>query len=205
MAEFTTLTSKIVPVLVDNIDTDQIIPARFLKVTDKEGLGKVLFCDWRYEGTVPDVDAADEATPRADFVLNDPRHKGAQILLAGDNFGCGSSREHAPWALTAYGFRAVISTSFADIFYNNALKNGLLPVAVDAQTHADLLDMVEETAEATLTIDLNTQTVNLPGGQAVSFPIDPFARTCLLKGVDQLGYLLGFEKQIAAYEEAAHE
>ncbi|MBN1428713.1 MAG: 3-isopropylmalate dehydratase small subunit [Anaerolineae bacterium] len=204
MAEFTTLTSKIVPVLVDNIDTDQIIPARFLKVTDKEGLGKVLFCDWRYEGTVPDVDAADKATPRANFVLNDPRHQGAQILLVGDNFGCGSSREHAPWALTAYGFRVVISTSFADIFYNNALKNGLLPVAVDAQTHADLLDMVEETAEATLTIDLNSQTVNLPGGRAVSFPIDPFARTCLLKGVDQLGYLLGFEKQIAAYEEAAH-
>ncbi len=204
MAEFTTLTSKIVPVLVDNIDTDQIIPARFLKVTDKEGLGKVLFCDWRYEGTVPDVDAADKATPRADFVLNDPRHQGAQILLAGDNFGCGSSREHAPWALVAYGFRAVISTSFADIFYNNALKNGLLPVAVDAKTHADLLDMMEETAEATLTIDLNSQTVNLPGGQAVSFRIDPFARTCLLKGVDQLGYLLGFEKQIAAYEEAAH-
>lgn len=205
MAQFTTLTSKIVPLLVDNIDTDQIIPARFLKVTDKEGLGKVLFCDWRYESTVPDVDSADKATPKADFILNDPRYQGAQILLAGDNFGCGSSREHAPWALTAYGFRAVISTSFADIFYNNALKNGLLPVAVDAKTHADLLDMVEETAEATLTIDLNSQTVNLPGGQAVSFPIDPFARTCLLKGVDQLGYLLGFEKQIAAYEEAAHE
>jgi len=204
MAQFTTLTSKIVPVLVDNIDTDQIIPARFLKVTDKEGLGKVLFCDWRYESTVPDVDAAAQAKPKAGFVLNDPRHQGAQILLAGDNFGCGSSREHAPWALVAYGFRAVISTSFADIFYNNALKNGLLPVAVDAKTHADLLDMVEETAEATLTIDLNSQTVNLPGGQAVSFPIDPFARTCLLKGVDQLGYLLGFEKQIAAYEEAAH-
>jgi 3-isopropylmalate/(R)-2-methylmalate dehydratase small subunit len=204
MAEFTTLTSKIVPVLVDNIDTDQIIPARFLKVTDKEGLGKVLFCDWRYEGTVPSVDAAATATAKADFILNDPRYQGAQILLAGDNFGCGSSREHAPWALTAYGFRAVISTSFADIFYNNALKNGLLPVVVDAKTHADLLDLVEETTEAALTIDLAEQTVNLPGGQSVPFPIDPFARTCLLKGIDQLGYLLGFEKQIAAYEEAAH-
>ena len=202
MAQFTQLTSKIVPVLVDNIDTDQIIPARFLKVTDKEGLGKVLFCDWRYEGTVSDVDAADKAKPKADFILNDPRHQGAQILLVGDNFGCGSSREHAPWALTAYGFRAVISTSFADIFYNNALKNGLLPVVVDAETHADLLDMAEETTEASLTIDLESQTVEMPGGRAVSFPIDAFARSCLLKGVDQLGYLLGFDKQITAYEEA---
>jgi len=201
MAQFTKLTSKIVPLLVDNIDTDQIIPARFLKVTDKEGLGKVLFCDWRYEGTVSTVDAAEQATPKADFILNNPRYEGAQILLVGDNFGCGSSREHAPWALTAYGFRAVISTSFADIFYNNALKNGLLPVVVDAETHADLLDMAEETTEAFLTIDLESQSVELPGGQAVSFPIDAFARSCLLKGVDQLGYLLNFDEQITAYEE----
>jgi 3-isopropylmalate/(R)-2-methylmalate dehydratase small subunit len=202
MAQFTKLTSKIVPLLVDNIDTDQIIPARFLKVTDKEGLGKVLFCDWRYEGTVSTVDAAEQATPKADFILNNPRYEGAQVLLVGDNFGCGSSREHAPWALTAYGFRAVISTSFADIFYNNALKNGLLPVVVDAETHADLLDMAEETTEAFLTIDLESQSVELPGGQAVSFPIDAFARSCLLKGVDQLGYLLSFDEQITAYEEA---
>ncbi|MBN1310102.1 MAG: 3-isopropylmalate dehydratase small subunit [Anaerolineae bacterium] len=202
MAQFTKLTSKIMPLLVDNIDTDQIIPARFLKVTDKEGLGKVLFCDWRYEGTVSTIDAAEQATPKADFILNNPRYEGAQILLVGDNFGCGSSREHAPWALTAHGFRAVISTSFADIFYNNALKNGLLPVVVDAETHADLLDMAEETTEAFLTIDLESQSVELPGGQAVSFPIDAFARSCLLRGVDQLGYLLSFDEQITAYEEA---
>ena len=133
--------------------------------------------------------------------MNDERYEGSQILLAGDNFGCGSSREHAPWALTAYGFRAVISTSFADIFYSNALKNGLLPVPVDQATHNTLLDIAEETSEATLTIDLETQTVELPGGQTVKFSIDPFAKKCLLQGVDQLGYLRSFQDQIAAYEE----
>jgi 3-isopropylmalate/(R)-2-methylmalate dehydratase small subunit len=193
------------PLPVDNIDTDQIIPARFLKVTDKNGLGKVLFCDWRYEGTVPTVEAAaSEALPRSDFVLNKPDYQGAQILLAGDNFGCGSSREHAPWALTAFGFRAVISTSFADIFRNNALKNGLLPVQVDAQTHADLLDLAEESTLAEVNIDLESQTLTLPGGRKVSFPIDSFAKTCLLKGVDELGYLMSFTPQVAAYEEAHH-
>jgi 3-isopropylmalate/(R)-2-methylmalate dehydratase small subunit len=202
MAQFTRLTSQIVPLLVDNIDTDQIIPARFLKVTDKEGLGSVLFCDWRYADSVPDLPAAQVARPNADFVLNHPRYRDAQILLAGDNFGCGSSREHAPWALMGYGLRAVIATSFADIFHNNALKNGLLPVVVEAATHAELMDMLEESAEASLTIDLESQAVTLPDGRAVAFPIDPFARTCLLKGVDQLGYLLGFEGEIAAYEEA---
>jgi 3-isopropylmalate/(R)-2-methylmalate dehydratase small subunit len=186
---------------VDNIDTDQIIPARFLKVTDKNGLGKVLFCDWRYAEHVANIDQADEAAIQDDFVLNDARYTGSQILLAGDNFGCGSSREHAPWALTAYGFRAVISTSFADIFHSNALKNGLLPVAVDTETHNTLLEIAEETTEATLTIDLETQTVELPGGQTVKFSIDPFAKKCLLQGVDQLGYLRSFQDQIAAYEE----
>jgi 3-isopropylmalate/(R)-2-methylmalate dehydratase small subunit len=200
MAQFTSLTSRIVPLPVDNIDTDQIIPARFLKVTDKEGLGKVLFCDWRYEGTVPNIDAAESVTPNADFVLNKPEYKGAQILLAGDNFGCGSSREHAPWALVAYGFRAVISTSFADIFYNNALKNGLLPVTVDRATYTDLLDMVEETSAATLTINLESQATELPNGKQVPFEIDGFAKRCLLQGVDQLGYLMSFEKQVKAYE-----
>jgi 3-isopropylmalate/(R)-2-methylmalate dehydratase small subunit len=200
MAQFTSLTSRIVPLPVDNIDTDQIIPARFLKVTDKEGLGKVLFCDWRYEGTVPTVDAAESATPKPDFVLNKSEHQGAQILLAGDNFGCGSSREHAPWALVAYGFRAVISTSFADIFYNNALKNGLLPVTVDRATYEDLLDMVEETSAATLIINLETQATELPNGSQVPFEIDVFAKRCLLQGVDQLGYLMSFEEQIKAYE-----
>jgi len=204
MAQFTTLTSRVMPLPVDNIDTDQIIPARFLKVTDKLGLGKVLFCDWRYEGTCPSVELAGEAPPRDDFVINKPEYQGAQILLAGDNFGCGSSREHAPWALTAFGFRAIISTSFADIFRNNALKNGLLPVQVDAQTHSDLLDLAEESALAEVSIDLESQTVTLPGGRKVSFPIDSFAKTCLLKGVDELGYLLDFAPQVAAYEEAHH-
>jgi 3-isopropylmalate/(R)-2-methylmalate dehydratase small subunit len=201
VAQFTTLTSKITPLPVDNVDTDQIIPARFLKVTDKDGLGKVLFCDWRYAEFVGSVDQAEGAAPRDDFVLNDERCAGAQILLAGDNFGCGSSREHAPWALVAFGFRAVISTSFADIFYNNALKNGLLPVVVGPAIHNTLLEIVEETSEATLTIDLETQTVELPGGQTVKFSIDPFARKCLLQGVDQLGYLRSFQDQITAYEE----
>jgi len=197
--QFTTLTSRVVTLPVDNVDTDQIIPARFLKVTDKAGLGKVLFCDWRYEGTVPNVDAAAEAAPNPEFVLNDPASAGAQILVAGDNFGCGSSREHAPWALVAYGFRAVISTSFADIFRSNALKNGLLPVAVDPEVHMALLDMADD---AELSIDLEAETLTLPGDRQVPFSIDPFARRCLLQGVDQLGYLLSFEDQIAAYEAA---
>ena len=176
---------------VNNVDTDQIIPARYLKVTDKAGLGKSLFADWRYNT---------DGSPKPDFILNQPDAQGAAILLAGDNFGCGSSREHAPWALTGYGFRAVISTSFADIFRNNSLKNGLLPVIVDAETHRSLLDLFEEAPNATVTIDLASQTVALPGGQSVSFPIDGFSKTCLLNGVDELGYILGFSNQIAAYE-----
>lgn len=202
MAQFTTLTSRVVPLPINHVDTDQIIPARFLKVTDKDGLGKVLFCDWRYEDSVPSLEAASEASPRADFVLNRPEYQGAQILLAGDNFGCGSSREHAAWALLAWGFHAVISTSFADIFRNNALKNGLLPVAVDAQTHADLLALAEESASVELTIDLEAQSLGLPDGRTIRFPLDPFAKACLLKGVDELGYLLDFMPHILAYEEA---
>ena len=200
MPQFTTLTSRLVPLPVDNIDTDQIIPARYLKATDKNGMGEALFADWRYH---PD------GSPRPEFVLNDARYRGAQILLAGDNFGCGSSREHAAWALTGYGFRAVVSTSFADIFRNNALKNGLLPVIVDAQTHASLFALVAETPTAEVTIDLASRTLSYPDGRAtsrpggsVTFPIDPFNKTCLLNGVDELGYLLGFEKEIAAYETA---
>ena len=191
MPQFTTLTSRIVPLPAVNIDTDQIIPARFLKATDKAGMGDHLFADWRYDSN---------GAPRPDFVLNRPELIGAQILLAGDNFGCGSSREHAPWALTGYGFRAVISTSFADIFRNNALKNGLLPVRVDSDTHQMLFDMVEEYPPLEVTIDLQTQQLSLPGGVVVGFPIDNFSKTCLLKGVDELGYLLGFVEQIAAYE-----
>lgn len=188
MAQFTSLTSRIVPLPANDVDTDQIIPARYLKVTDKQGLGEALFFNWRYN---PD------GSPNPDFALNQPRHQGAQILLAGDNFGCGSSREHAPWALTAYGFRAVISTSFADIFRNNALKNGLLPIIVDAETHQKLFALP---AGSTLTVDLAAQTLAFPGGSAV-FPIDRFSKVCLLNGVDELGYLLGMEKEIAAYEQ----
>ncbi len=194
MPQFTKLTSRVVPFPVDNIDTDQIIPARFLKVTDKDGLGQNLFADWRYES---------DGSPKPDFVLNQPKYQGAQILLAGDNFGCGSSREHAPWALTSHGFQAVVSTSFADIFRNNALKNGLVPVAVDRETHAMLFDIVQEMPNHEWTIDLENEQVTLPTGDSFSFHIDPFARTCLLQGIDQLGYLLSFSEKIAAYEAAA--
>jgi 3-isopropylmalate/(R)-2-methylmalate dehydratase small subunit len=174
-----------------DIDTDQIIPAQFLKVTDKNGLADALFFHWRYN---------DDKSPKADFVLNRPESQGAQILLAGDNFGCGSSREHAPWALTSYGFRAVISTSFADIFRNNSLKNGLIPVIVDPQTHQMLFDLLEEVPGTELTIDLATQMLSFPHG-SVTFPIDPFNKACLLNGVDELGYIMGFEKEIAAFEQ----
>lgn len=190
MAQFTSLTSCFVPLPVNDIDTDQIIPARFMKITDKAGLAERLFNDWRY---LPD------GSPKPDFVINKPESAGAQILLAGDNFGCGSSREHAPWALTGFGFRAVISTSFADIFRNNALKNGLLPIEVDAATHKALFELAEEAPRAELTVDLPSQTLSFPGG-LVAFPIDPFSKTCLLNGVDELGYILGFEKEIAAFE-----
>jgi 3-isopropylmalate/(R)-2-methylmalate dehydratase small subunit len=193
MAQFTTLTSRIVPLPVNDIDTDQIIPARFLKATDKKGMGEALFADWRYQS---------DGTPKGEFVLNNPASTGAQILLVGNNFGCGSSREHAPWALTGYGFRAVISTSFADIFRNNSLKNGLLPVIVDSDIHASLFDLTEEAPSAIITIDLSDQTIALPDGRKVSFPIDGFSKSCLLKGVDELGYILGFEKLISAYEQA---
>ncbi len=190
MAQFTTLTSRVLPLPVNDIDTDQIIPARFLKATDKKGMGDNLFDDWRYNT---------DGSPKADFVLNQPHSKGAQVLLAGDNFGCGSSREHAPWALTGFGFKAVISTSFADIFRNNSLKNGLIPIIVDEATHKMLFDLVEEVPNAEVTVDLASQTLILPNG-SVEFPIDPFNKTCLLNGVDELGYILGFEKEIAAFE-----
>lgn len=190
MAQFTTLTSRAIPLPVNDIDTDQIIPAQFLKVTDKNGLADALFYNWRYN---------DDKSPKEDFIINKPESEGAQILLAGDNFGCGSSREHAPWALTSYGFRAVISTSFADIFRNNSLKNGLIPIIVDDATHKMLFDLLEEAPRAELTVDLATQTVSFPGG-SFTFPIDAFNKTCLLNGVDELGYIMGFEKEIAAYE-----
>ena len=190
MAQFTTLTSRVLPLPVNDIDTDQIIPARFLKATDKKGMGDNLFADWRYNA---------DGSPKADFVLNQPNSKDAQVLLAGDNFGCGSSREHAPWALTGFGFKAVISTSFADIFRNNSLKNGLIPIIVDEATHKMLFDLIEEVPNAEVTVDLASQTLILPNG-SVEFPIDPFNKTCLLNGVDELGYILGFEKEIAEFE-----
>jgi len=191
MAEFKTLTSRVIRIPACDIDTDQIIPAQFLKVTDKNGLADALFYNWRYN---------DDKSPREDFVINKPKSQGSQILLAGDNFGCGSSREHAPWALTAWGIRVVISTSFADIFRNNALKNGLIPVVVDDETHRMLLDYLEEVPNAEFTVDLASQTLSFENG-SVQFPIDPFSKACLLNGVDELGYIMGFEKEIAAFEE----
>jgi len=191
MPQFTTLTSRVVPLPNTDVDTDQIIPAQFLKITDKNGLADALFFHWRFN---------DDGSPKKDFVINKPESRGAQILLAGDNFGCGSSREHAPWALTAYGFRAVICTSFADIFRNNSLKNGLIPVIVDYQTHQMLFDLLAEVPDTELTIDLASQTLSFPHG-SVTFPIDPFNKACLLDGVDELGYILSFEKEIAAFEQ----
>jgi 3-isopropylmalate/(R)-2-methylmalate dehydratase small subunit len=193
MAQFTRIKSHAVAIPSNDIDTDQIIPARYLKATDKAGLGAALFADWRYNT---------DGSPKPDFVLNTPDARSAQILVAGDNFGCGSSREHAPWALTGYGFRAVVSTSFADIFRNNALKNGLLPIVVDGDVHDELMDLVARTPRAELAVDLEPQTLTLPTGRAVSFPIDPFSKSCLLKGTDELGYLLAFEREIAAFERA---
>jgi 3-isopropylmalate/(R)-2-methylmalate dehydratase small subunit len=191
MSQYKILTSRVVVMPTNNIDTDQIIPARFLKVTDKTGLGANLFSDWRYEA---------DGSPKPDFILNQPQNQGAQILLAGDNFGCGSSREHAPWALTGWGFKTVISTSFADIFRNNSLKNGLLPVIVDPQTHRKLIDLLNQNPQLELTVDLASQTLVLPDEEEVTFPIDPFSKTCLLNGVDELGYLLGLEEHIDRYE-----
>jgi 3-isopropylmalate/(R)-2-methylmalate dehydratase small subunit len=195
MPVFTRLTARAVALPINDIDTDQIIPARFLKVTDKLGLGKSLFADWRY---LPD------GSPRPEFALNRADAAGAQILLAGHNFGCGSSREHAPWALVGFGFRCVVSTSFADIFRNNALKNGLLPVQVDAAVHARLLAARAADPSLEITVDLEAQELSLTDGTRVPFPVDAFSRSCLLQGVDELGYLLSFEPRIAAYE-AAHD
>lgn len=193
MQSFTTLTSKMIPLAQNDVDTDQIIPARYLKVTDKSGLADALFFAWRY---LPD------GSPNPDFPLNKAEYQGGQILLAGDNFGCGSSREHAPWALMGWGVRAVISTSFADIFQNNSLKNGLLPIVVDAAMQQKLFEMAEEMRTVDLSIDLEAQRVLLPDGSSFTFPIDGFNKLCLLNGVDSLGYLLKHEDKISAYENA---
>jgi 3-isopropylmalate/(R)-2-methylmalate dehydratase small subunit len=191
MNKFPLFSSCVAPLLLEDIDTDQIIPARFLKVTDKTGLGANLFSDWRYNA---------DGSPKVDFVLNRPEYQGAAILLVGNNFGCGSSREHAPWALKGQGIRAVISTSFADIFKNNALKNGVLPIVVGRKVHSELCELLAAHPTAEVSIDLETQSIRLPGGEVREFPIDGFSKTCLLEGTDELGYLLRFEKQISTYE-----
>ena len=195
MEPINTFSGKVVAIPIENIDTDQIIPARFLKTTNKNGLGDALFSDWRYN---PD------GSPKPDFVLNRPEAQGAQILVAGDNFGCGSSREHAPWALVGYGFKAVISTFFADIFRSNSLKNGLLPIIVDPETHEQIMSMAEEDPTTTVTVDLANQRVILPDGRGVSFPIDTFTKHCLLNGVDQMGFLMGEDAAIEEFEHS-HE
>ena len=191
MEPFKSFSSRVVAIPIDNVDTDQIIPARFLKTTDKAGLGQALFSDWRYDA---------EGRPMPEFVLNHPGSLDAQVLLAGDNFGCGSSREHAPWALIGFGFRVVISSSFADIFHNNALKNGLLPVVVDGVTHRRLLELKAADPSAEVAVDLAAQTLRLPDGSTVTFPIDGFAKHCLLEGVDELGYLMSYLPAVTGYE-----
>ncbi len=190
MEPFTSLTSRTVVMPAANIDTDQIIPARFLTTTTRAGLGAQLFTDWRYDA---------QGKPRPEFVLNRPASAGCQVLVAGRNFGCGSSREHAPWALLDYGFRAIVSTELADIFCSNALKNGLLPVIVDEDTSAWLLTH----PGAQVHIDVAAGTLTLPGGSAVRFPLGAFDRHCLLQGIDELGYLLARAAAIAAFEQRA--
>ncbi len=185
MEPITTFRGKTVALPVANIDTDQIIPAVYLKATEKKGLGKALFATWRQDPA---------------FALNQPGAKGASVLVAGDNFGCGSSREHAPWALADYGFRAIVSTSFADIFRNNCLKNGLLPVIVEAGFHREALEAAAGNVE--MTVDLPAQTIALPSGRKEVFPIDAFSKRCLVQGVDELGYLLSHEAAIRAFEKS---
>jgi 3-isopropylmalate/(R)-2-methylmalate dehydratase small subunit len=185
------VSGRIAPLPANDVDTDQIIPARFLKTTDKVGLGKQCFFDWRYDA---------EGKDNPNFVLNRPEYQGASVLIAGNNFGCGSSREHAPWALLGMGWNAVISTEFADIFRNNALKNGLLPIIVDEETQQQLLSLAQEDPSTQVSIDLENQSLILPDGRKVEFPIDSFSKHCLLNGVDQMGFLLGLDSDIAAYE-----
>ena len=196
MAEpYASFSSRVIPLPAENVDTDQIVPARYLKVTDKAGLADALFRDWRFN--------EDGSLREPRFVLDQPAMAGRRILLAGDNFGAGSSREHAPWALTAWGIRAILSTSFADIFRNNALKNGLLPIVVEADEHSHLFELVEANPATELTVDLEAQVVHLPGDEDLPFDVDPFARVMLLAGTDEMGYLLGKTADIDRWE-AAH-
>lgn len=191
MEAFQKLNATAMPLRAENVDTDQIIPARYLTAVTKEGMGDGLFNSWRYNA---------DGSPKADFVLNKPEFNGAEVLIAGRNFGSGSSREHAVWALTDYGFRCVITPGFADIFFNNSLKNGLLPVALPEETVNMLLDLVEEEPETRITVDLENQEVILPDGQRLGFDIDPFRKMCLLQGVDDLGYIMAKEEAISNHE-----
>lgn len=191
-AGFTELVSRTVVLRESNIDTDRIIPARFLTTTERKGLGRHAFNDWRTRAN---------GTPDPTFAFNRPENTGAQILVAGRNFGCGSSREHAPWALIDLGLRAVVSSEIADIFRSNALKNGLLPVVIEQA----LLDELLDTPGVTLRIDVRDRSLHLPDGRAVQFPLDAFAQACLVEGVDQLGYLLNQQPAIDQFEAKRHE
>ncbi len=195
MAEpFRMFTSKVIPIDAENVDTDQIVPARYLKVTDKDGLADALFRDWRFE--------EDGSLREPPFVIDRPGMAGRAILVVGDNFGSGSSREHAPWALTAWGVRAIFSTGYADIFRSNSLKNGLLPIVVSPAIHERLRDLIGREPDAELTVDLSEEGVLLPDGSTIDFEIDPFAKSMLLAGTDELGYLLAKEPDITAWERA---
>lgn len=191
MQPFKKLSATAAPLRAENVDTDQIIPARFLTAVTKAGMGDGLFSSWRYNA---------DGSPKADFVLNKPEYQGAEILVAGRNFGSGSSREHAVWALTEYGFRCVITPGYADIFYNNSLKNGLLPVALPEETVNMLLDLIEEEPEITIGVDLEKQLVTLPDGQTHQFEIDAFRKICLLDGLDDLGYIMSKADAIERHE-----
>ncbi len=194
MQKFETLTGVAAPLAIDNIDTDMIIPKQYLKTIKRTGLGAGLFSEMRYR---------DDGSPNPDFVLNKPAYKKAQILVAGDNFGCGSSREHAPWALLDFGIRCVISTDFADIFYNNCFKNGVLPIRVSPDDLVKLMDDAGRGANATLTIDLPRQEIRGPDGGVLKFELDPFRKKCLLEGLDDIGLTLVEAPAIQSYEEKA--
>lgn len=191
MQPFNQLSATATPLRQENVDTDQIIPAKYLTAVTKAGMGDGLFSAWRYNA---------DGSDNPDFVINQPEYEGSEILIAGRNFGSGSSREHAVWALTEYGYRAVIAPGFADIFYNNSLKNGLLPVALPEETVNMLLDLVEEEPDTNILIDLASQSVTLPDGQTLDFAIDPFRKKCLQEGLDDLGYLLSKDDVISAHE-----
>ncbi|MFZ9858713.1 MAG: 3-isopropylmalate dehydratase small subunit [Roseiflexaceae bacterium] len=192
MDKFVPYQARFAVLPVENVDTDQIIPARFLKTTNKAGLGDSLFADWRYDN---------DGNPNPDFVLNQPFAKGVEVLVAGNNFGCGSSREHAPWALQGFGFKAVLSTYFADIFRNNALKNGVLPIVIPENVYNYLVEEdAKNPGQATVSVDLENQSITLPDGESINFPIEPFAKYCVLNGVDQLGFLASADADVSQFE-----